>query len=142
VGFFDPLEWRTAGIVLCLLCLFTCHVSKPAGTELGVTMQDQKAVFFEKIYVDEISDNFDWIEHAYIDEHVNKILYLDMATLWHYLKSYVQTGEASYLTDYRRRLTVMMMMSDLDESNPLGYIEKKRNAYQNEKDANREVYDV
>lgn len=105
-------------------------------------METQKAVIFEKIYADEISDNFDWIEHGYIDEHVNKVLTLDMLTLWHYLKSYVQTGETTYLTDYRRRLTVMMMMSDLDESNPLGYIEKKRNAYQNEKNANREVYDV
>lgn len=99
-------------------------------------------MYFEEITPDEISENFDWIEHQYIHEHINKVLRLDMADLWHCLKSYVQTGETTYLTDYRRRLTVMMMMADLDESNPLGYIEKKRNAYQNTKDANREVYDV
>ena len=102
--------------------------------------EPQRAVMFEKIYKDEISDGFDWIEHAYIDEHVNKILYLDIAELWHDLKSYTQTADSSFLQAYRRKLSEMMENAKFGTHDcPLGYIEQKRNAYQISKYENQEV---
>ena len=98
---------------------------------------------FEPIYTDEISDGFDWIEHQYITEHVNKVMQLDIAELWHDLKSYTQTADPSFLQAYRRKLSEMMEMAKFGTHDcPLGYIEQKRNAYQNDKNAKREVYDV
>ena len=105
--------------------------------------EPQRAVMFEKIYKDEISDGFDWIEHAYIDEHVNKILYLDIAELWHLLKSYTQTADPSFLKSYRHKLRVMTEHSDNAGTRvlfgPLSYIEFQRLNYQAEQDKKQEA---
>ena len=91
---------------------------------------------YTRIGLNPVADEFDWIEHAYIQEKVYKKLdRLDQ--LKHLLISYVQTGNSTFLSSYQAELSYIF-----DNQEDLELIERRRQAYQAKRDENREVYDV